>query len=137
MYTRATTCTGHYMHVLTLNPPVRSISLSPTGLLPTMHTRAFMDAYRLSTVVAMATRPSTTLVPPTEDSSVRRGCGWKNRMPENPHSTAPKVREAPDKCTPVLWTKVTGVMSSDSDRDSYREYSHRKKLVKCFYHSNW
>ena len=39
-----------------------------------MHTKAFIEAYRLSTVDAMATRPSTTEVPPTEERRLRSGC---------------------------------------------------------------
>ena len=50
-----------------LNPPILSISLNACWLLPTIHTRAFIEAYRLSSAVAMATNPSTTEGPPTED----------------------------------------------------------------------
>ena len=38
-----------------------------------MHTIAFMDAYRLSTLFAMATSPNTTEVPPTADKRLRNG----------------------------------------------------------------
>lgn len=58
----------------TLKPPVLSISFKASWLLPTIHTRAFIEAYRLSTVVAMATNPSTTDVPPTEDNKLLSGC---------------------------------------------------------------
>ena len=50
-----------------LNPPILSISLSASWLLPTIYTGTFIEAYRLSTDVAMATNPSTTEGPPTED----------------------------------------------------------------------
>ena len=66
----------------TLNPPVRAMSFKAMSFPSTAHTRAFTDAYRQSTVVAIATSPNITLVPPTDGRRARKGLGVKVRTPE-------------------------------------------------------
>jgi len=60
---------------------VNSISFNAEGFPPTVQSNAFTDAYKHSTVFAMATNPSMTEVPPTDDNNALKGCGTNVRMP--------------------------------------------------------
>ena len=78
-------------HLITLKLPDFSMSFKATLFLPTVHTRAFTEVYKHSTMVAMAMRPNITLVPPTDNRSVLIGFGVKIRTQELPTVTAPGV----------------------------------------------
>ena len=93
---------------LTLKLPDFSMSFKATLFPPTVHTRAFTEAYRHSAVVAMAMRPNITFVPPTDDRSVLIGLGVKIRTPELPTMTAPGVLDGPDRWTAMFERNLTG-----------------------------
>ena len=66
------------------------------------------EAYRHSTMAAMARRPNITSVPPTDNRSVLIGLGVKLRTPELPTMTAPGVLDGLWRWTAMFERNLTG-----------------------------
>ena len=99
----------------------------------TAHTRAFTDAYRQSTVVAIATSPNITLVPPTDGRRARKGLGVKVRTPE--------VTEQGVECVVTAYTLIythalstpnTSTRSQARDREEIDEHKLYGTHVRLF-----